>query len=528
MKMKTVLENISKLSGSKEGLIFIIAISAFIKILILIVSNDQAINPDGVRYISAAQQFAFGHFKEAIAIYPMPLYPLLIACIHFVIPDWVLAARLISSFSLVLVVIPLYFLTADLFDRKAAFWACLAFTLAPLPNEWVINVIRDPGYVLFFVWTVHFAQRALRSPQLTYFYLAVISFWIATGFRIEGIIFIPVYFFFLVWLTISVPQQRSHFFIGILVWTAIPVFLFVMLLLFISPEQAYFNRVDQVMQEVKNLIQLRFLDNYHLIYQQLKVLEDQSAYTGFGKYNLVAIARHHMLILYLFGLLESLIKVLFPFFALPLLFGFKRPLLRNQRLVIALVISYILMVYYYALKVDYVRTRFLFAPAMLLFPWVGAGLERLFDRTQECSKQTLLAVVFAGIFIVAPLGKIAQSVVKQDNVIVKTGEWLAAQPDFKNTRIVTNDPRIAFYAGRETYTRKKKTIIYHSIRHDYSGIEKFALENKGDIIIIRTSTERLKLLPDLKKFAKVKEFKGKKKIAVIFYSRKYQTTQMPK
>jgi hypothetical protein len=136
--------------------------------------------------------------------------------------------------------------------------------------------------------------------------------------------------------------------------------------------------------------------------------------------------------------------------------------------------------------------------------------------------QTMLAVIFAGLFIVSPVLKIARSVEKQDDVIVRAAEWITAQPGLKNARIVTNDPRIAFYADRETYTRKSRdATIYPAVRHDYSSIENFALENQSDVIIIRISAKRINQLPNFRNYIKVKEFKKRKKIVTIFYSQKY-------
>jgi hypothetical protein len=190
-------------------------------------------------------------------------------------------------------------------------------------------------------------------------------------------------------------------------------------------------------------------------------------------------------------------------------------------IILALMIFYLLTLYYHALRVDFVRARFLLVPAFLLYPWVGAGLERLFERIYRSSMQTGLAIIFTILFIVAPLGKVARTVEKQNDVIVRAAKWIKAQPDLKNARIVTNDPRIAFYAGRESYARNRgDSVIYPIIRHDYGGIESFALENRGDVIIVRISAKRLNQLPDFNNYIKVKEFEERKKIVIIFYSRK--------
>ena len=167
-----VLKKVTEWSEDKRGLFFIIFISAALKLLIFWALSDTPINSDGVLYISAAQQFAEGNFKEGLSLYPMPLYPVLIAIVHFIIPNYVMAARLISYTSLVLMVIPLYHLINHLFGRGAAFWGCFAFVLAPIPNGWVVDVIRGPSFVFVLAWAVYFALQAVCSEGIKYFFIA--------------------------------------------------------------------------------------------------------------------------------------------------------------------------------------------------------------------------------------------------------------------------------------------------------------------------------------------------------------------
>ena len=54
----------------------------------------------------AARQIAAGNIEGALSLYPMPVYPLLLTLVHFVIPDWIAAARIIGIAALTLAVIP--------------------------------------------------------------------------------------------------------------------------------------------------------------------------------------------------------------------------------------------------------------------------------------------------------------------------------------------------------------------------------------------------------------------------------------
>lgn len=514
-----VLGKVAEWSENKRGLYFILFISATLKLLIFWALSDTPINPDGVLYISAAQQFAEGNFKEGLALYPMPLYPVLITIVHFIIPNYVMAARFISYISLALLVIPLYHLINHLFRRGAAFWGSFAFALAPMPNGWVVDVIRGPSFVFILAWAVYFSLLAVCSEGIKYFLIAAFFGWLAVCFRIEGIIFIPFYFFFLVGLTIRKHQERPYLLKGILIWIVFPLFLSAFFFILFDSETMSFNRLDQVMFEIKNLLHLKFLDRYHQIYQQLKALENSSPFTGIGKQNFVAIARHYMLIIYLFGLLESFIKILFPFFVIPFFWGFRHSLQRAQVLVLTLVILYLLMVYYHTLKVDFIRARFLFAPAFLLYPWVGAGLERMFTCLKQASKAKYLAVLFVSIFILSPIGKSVHSFGKHDSVIIRTGEWLAAQPELAEAKIATNDARFLLYAGRESFAGNKKEFApYKNLRYDYAAIERLAIKHRKDILVIRTSDNKMDMLSGVKHFKKTKEFIGKKNVAIIYFS----------
>ena len=136
-------------------MLFLLCLSAVIKVIFALSNN--LINPDGILYISAARQFALGHFSGGMALYPMPFYPFLIAIVHSIIPHWVAAIKFISITTSVLTLIPLYLLANDLFDRKTAFWACRAFTLVPFANECSIQTIRGPSFLFLFAWAVYFA-----------------------------------------------------------------------------------------------------------------------------------------------------------------------------------------------------------------------------------------------------------------------------------------------------------------------------------------------------------------------------------
>jgi len=182
------------------------------------------------------------------------------------------------------------------------------------------------------------------------------------------------------------------------------------------------------------------------------------------------------------------------------------------------VASNLIMVYCYAIRSDFISQRFLFAPAFLLYPWIGAGMERIFVSLRKSSKQKILAAVFTFIFLLVPVGKVVNSCMKHDIVISRAGKWLAKETKFQNAKILTTDLRIPFYAGREIYSSSEKGLLkYDKKSKDYIDMEQFAVANQVDFIIIRLSKNEKDLIPQFEQFIKIKEFHGKKRIAVIFF-----------
>ena len=507
------MKNIDKVNNSflqsetKRDLLFLLLLSAILKAILA--SFIGVINHDGALYITSAQKLATGSYKEALNIYGMPLYPLFIVLTHYVIPNWIAAARLVSVAASIFTIIPLYHLTKELFYRQAALWACAAFAVLPLSNHLSVEVVRDPLFLFFFAWSTYFANRATKSKKMFHFLLSSLTCLFSILCRLEGLTLYMFYTLYVCCLFLRRPQDRNALLRGISVYIALPLLIFILFSLG-SKWPPTLNRIHEIILKINEICNLQFFDNYKYIYNQLKVIE--KTITPQNRWqNLIEIVRHYMPIIYLIGLIENFFRALFPLYVIPLAVGFWHARKGNNLFVILLATCYFLMLYYYLITMDTIRARFLLTPAFLLFPWIGVGIDRLYMHVRGSSKQLLFTTLFVTIFAVVPLYRSFAIIWKQDDVLLKAGKWIATVPQFKRESIITTDRRVPFYAGRGA-------DFFFYQEPDYLEMETFATIRQIDLLIIKTSKKKQNQIPGFKKYKKVEEFVGVKDIVTIYCS----------
>jgi hypothetical protein len=512
------IDNFMKWSETKRDLLLLLCLSAILKVSIALFT-EAAINPDGVLYITAAQELSAGHLKEALDTHRMLFYPSLIALTHYLIPNWIAAARLISLFTSVLILIPLYHLTKDLFDRKVALWCCAAFALSPLPNHLSVEVIRGPSYLFFSAWTIYFMQHVIKSKKSIYFLLASVFSSLSVLCRLEGVILFPCFIIFICYLALRNPEDRFVLLRGLSIYVIFPVLFFGIASLTLQAKVGgyiadivRFNRVDNILKPLKALYGFKFLENYHLMYEKLKIFEQSISVNGGGKY-FTELVRQYMVAIYFIGFSEALIEALFVPFVLFLGVGLKSLKARNSAFMLFLMSCYLLMLFYALILRGHTRVRIFLVPAFILYPWIGAGMQRAVNWFRQGTWQRYLVIALIFLLGVLSVYEAVDILWKQDNVTVRAGRWLKKRPEFRTAKIITTDRRVPFYSDRG-----KDATLY--LISDYSSMAKRALKERGDLLIIRTSKKRERPGSRIGKFSKIKEFLGVKDIVSIYCSPK--------
>jgi hypothetical protein len=271
-----------------------------------------------------------------------------------------------------------------------------------------------------------------------------------------------------------------------------------------------FNRIDEVILRINEIFSLEFIKNYKYMYNQLKIFE--TTITNVSKWNnLIEIVRHYIPIIYLIGLLEKFFKALFPPYLIPLGVGVWNARNRNNVFIILFASFYFLSLYYYMIRTNSVRDRLLLTPAFLLYPFIGVGIDRLYIYARKSSRRRLFTILLVIFFVLLPTYRSLRITWTEDDVLSKAGKWIAEVPQFQKAEIITEDSRVAFYAGRGAH------YTWYPYP-DHFSMEALAESSRFDLLVIKKSKNDKSSAPPLKKFIRVKEFIGVKDIVIIYCS----------
>jgi hypothetical protein len=130
-----------------------------------------------------------------------PAYPLAVlgmsVPVRSFLPDdlplaWQLSAQLVSALAGVLLILPMYFLGRELFDRRVAFWACLLFQCLPSSGKVMGDGLSDTLFLLFVCTALWSACVALRRGSWVFFALTGLAGGLAYLTRPEGALVVGV------------------------------------------------------------------------------------------------------------------------------------------------------------------------------------------------------------------------------------------------------------------------------------------------------------------------------------------------
>jgi hypothetical protein len=159
-------------------------------------AHAEIASRDSIDYIRLAWQLEHGPWGEVLPrAHHHPGYPLVLLAVslpvrHFGHGDLAalmqLSAELASALAAVLLVVPMFYLGRELFDRRTGFWASLLFQCLPAGGREMADGLSEPLFLLAAAAALAFACRALRSGSAPAFTLAGLCSGLAYLTRPEG------------------------------------------------------------------------------------------------------------------------------------------------------------------------------------------------------------------------------------------------------------------------------------------------------------------------------------------------------
>jgi hypothetical protein len=164
------------------------------------ITHTAVASRDSIGYARIAWRLEHGDWRKVIPhaaqhpLYPAALLGTSVLVRHYLPHDLPLAmqlsAQLTSSIAGVLLVLPMYLLGKHLFGRRAGFGASLLFQCLPSGGRVLGDGLSEAVFLLFAVWALYFAARALRSRSAWPFVFCGLAGGLAYLTRPEGLLLV--------------------------------------------------------------------------------------------------------------------------------------------------------------------------------------------------------------------------------------------------------------------------------------------------------------------------------------------------
>lgn len=427
---------------SEKKIAFFYGIGAVLLTLavrIYLFENYYAINNDGVLYIEAARYFWERAWREGLASFYPPLYPLMIAAAYPLVGDWELAGQFWPFTLSILLLAPLFGLLRSMYGSKVARVALYFYAVSPYIARFSLHVRSEIPYIFFLVLALYFLQRALIRNSPRAFVLTGISAAGAYLIRSEGVGLVLVSGVFLLyrgWFQ-SCLRRRCLELALVLVGFVLLAAPYVFYLrwdtgswlisrkagLILSLGMADFDPETQVvsMRDSDRVSLVHMISSQPFTYAK-KVFVD-----SFRSWGVYVEALHY-------SYLPFLIFGCIPFFR-------SRFWQKDEFLLMVVIVFYL-----EAFSVLYVNRRYAVPLASLSLGWVGLGFLAFQDyfRTRWKKRGNFFTALLVVLVLVTTLPKTLQAIGQDKVYLREAGSYLKEK--LGHPTIITTVARVAFYA----------------------------------------------------------------------------------
>jgi uncharacterized membrane protein len=408
--------------ADKRNLILLLAIGLVLRLYAF--SQIYMIAIDGAfQYIPVAKLFYHGEYLQALAQPQLPLYPFLISIVTHITGNFELSGQLLSIIFSLAALFPIYWIGRSLFGPRAAFWTAILYLINPLMLHSSVDVLKEGLLVFLFLSSVYCSLRFLQEGNARWLIWTVV--FSAAG-ALVSMLALVVLVVLGVWLGYGVLRGRVQ-----------------------GREMAY--RYLWVALAVVGIILIAFIPGllgweFWITKKPYKVVEsilyrwfvaDWPSLSQIGGSSFAIVSRF----------IEKACPLLFGLALFGLGWRVKARAFSAEERYLALLIGVLIVIFFPNL---YASGRYHLPAIFLLYFWAGLGfvkvrelIERRFTRYPRLTAITLVIIILVTIL---PMALKPQ---RLDKIGYKeAGLWLR-EHTLTPPLILTDDPRVAYYAGGE-------------------------------------------------------------------------------
>lgn len=402
---------------------------------------DPVINNDGVTYLTLAQLMLNGEWSSAFETYSWPYYSVFIAAtakITFLEVEqaaFVLNTLLATSLTLAFVCI-----VAELSNnnRRIIIISMLVILFFPSITKYRSFIIRDLGYLSCYLWSLYFIFRFCSTLDKRHLIGWLIFASLSCLFRFEGIAFLLIAPYFLFLFTATKIPHRSTTLISLS--AALIIIAVSLSIWYITDKYAGLIEVARASgKDVHTVFDLFLMSTQ----EKLGGVELTTwSYIGVILSNLGNVLYElirRMSVFYFFFAIYAYIKNV----------DFKSVLIK--RIWLVYVISNLSLLAAYSLYNNFLVSRYTMATALTLLLLSPFVIDRMIHGFKYFNLPKRASVIFA-ISLLVLTSIEGLDVRTKKHYIKQSGLWVKQHLP-ENSRILSNDPLIIYYAGRDSNKR---------------------------------------------------------------------------
>jgi 4-amino-4-deoxy-L-arabinose transferase-like glycosyltransferase len=409
----------------KEDRVNLIILLSFGLVLRLYaISQIYMISIDGAfQYIPVAKLFYQGDYLQALLQFQLPLYPFLISIFTYITGNFELAGQLISIIFSLLAIIPLYMIAQFLSGPKAGFWATVLYLINPLMLHSSVDVLKEGLLIFLFFSSVYCSLRFLREGSGQWLIWTVVF---AIGGTLVSMIAVMVLVVLGLWLGYGALRGRvkERALVYRYLWVAIAFS--VIILVFLVP----------------GIIGWEFW----ITKKPYKVIE--ALFYRWFVYEWPSLSEIGERFLYIVDrFIEKTYYIPLPLAGFGLWWKLKTRKFGAEERYLALLLVVLIVIFFPNL---YASGRYHLPAIFLLYLMAGFGFAKILELIgRRFTKYRRLAAVIPVTIIVGAMLSFSLQPQRPDKIGYKeVGLWLRKQT-LTPPLILTDDPRVAYYAGGE-------------------------------------------------------------------------------